>query len=84
MTTNPSMTGAASINWSQCPLVEVNSHILGGKPVVRGTQVPVSEIMHTFNSGVSVATLSTRFKIPRDHIRAILFYAKGQHRIRPE
>jgi len=84
MSANISVTGEARIDWSHCPFVEVNPHVQEGTPVVRGTQVSVNAIITKFNRGVTVAQLSTRFKIPQDSIRAILFYVKGQGGIRPE
>jgi uncharacterized protein (DUF433 family) len=72
------MTAKQTIDWSQCPLVEVNPDVHGGAPLLCGTRVPASAIVDKFYLGISVAELSTQLKLPRDRIRAILFYAKGQ------
>lgn len=72
------MTAKQTIDWSQCPLVEVNSDVHGGVPLVRGTRVPASAIVDGFLLGKSVAELSSQFYLPRDRIRAVLFYAKSQ------
>jgi uncharacterized protein (DUF433 family) len=78
------MTARGTIDWSQCPLIEIDPDVQGGVPVLRGTQVPASVIVDKFVRGVSVADISTRLKVPRDRIRAIVFYAKGQRMMRPK
>jgi uncharacterized protein (DUF433 family) len=72
------MTTKGKIDWTQCPLIEVNPDVQGGVPVLRGTRVPASVIVDKFIRGVSVADLATRLKVPQHHIRGIVFYAKGQ------
>jgi uncharacterized protein (DUF433 family) len=72
------MTAKQTIDWSQCPLVEVDPDAQGGVPLVRGTRVPASAIVETFYLGRSVAELSSQLKLPQDRIRAILFYAKSR------
>jgi uncharacterized protein (DUF433 family) len=68
------------IDWSQCPLVEVNPKVQSGSPVLRGTRMPVSAIVDNFDYGVSVAEISEQFEIPQDRVQAILTYA-ASHRI---
>jgi uncharacterized protein (DUF433 family) len=74
------MTAPEQIDWSQCPLVEVNPRVQSGAPVLRGTRMPVSAIVDNFDYGLSVAEISEQFEVPEDRIRAILAYAKS-HRI---
>jgi len=61
-------------DWSQCPLVEVKPKVLSGAPVLRGTRVPVSAIVDTFEYGLSVAEIAEQFEITESQIRAILNY----------
>lgn len=68
----------AEIDWSQCHLVEVSPRVAGGVPVLRGTQVAANVIVENFERGLTVDEISRRFKIPRDRIRAMLFYAKSR------
>jgi uncharacterized protein (DUF433 family) len=68
------------IDWSQCPLVEVNPHVQGGVPVLRGTRMAVNAIVDNFNYGVSVAEISEQFEVPQDRVEAILTHAK-RHRV---
>jgi uncharacterized protein (DUF433 family) len=74
------MSSAAQIDWSQCPLVEVNPNVQSGAPVLRGTRMPVSAIVDNSAHGLSVAEISEQFEIPQDRIQAILTYAKS-HRV---
>jgi len=74
------MSSAAQIDWSQCPLVEVNQNVQSGVPVLRGTRMPVSAIVDNSAYGLSVAEISEQFEIPQDRIQAVLTYAKS-HRV---
>ena len=68
------------IDWSECPLVEVNPRVQSGAPVLRGTRMPVNAIVDNFDYGMSVAEISEQFEISQDSVQAILSYAKG-HRL---
>ena len=74
------MAGEGQIDWSQCPLVEVNPRVQSGAPVLRGTRMPVNAIVDNFDYGLSVAEISEQFEVPEDRIQAILTYAKS-HRV---
>jgi uncharacterized protein (DUF433 family) len=74
------MADEERIDWSQCPLVEINPRVQSGAPVLRGTRMPVSAIVDNFDSGLSVAEISEQFELPQDRVQAILAYAKS-HRV---
>ena len=74
------MAAEENIDWSECPLVEVNPRVQSGAPVLRGTRMPVNAIVDNFEYGVSVAEISEQFELPEDRIQAILSYAKS-HRV---
>ena len=74
------MAAEERIDWSECPLVEVNPRVQSGAPVLRGTRMPVNAIVDNFDYGMSVAEISEQFEIPQDSVQAILSYAKG-HRL---
>jgi uncharacterized protein (DUF433 family) len=74
------MAADETIDWAQCPLVEVNPRVLSGVPVLRGTRMPVDAIIDNFDYGVSVAEISEQFELPVDRIEAVLSYAKS-HRV---
>ncbi len=71
------MSAEEKIDWSQCPLVEINSQIQSGAPVLRGTRMPVEAIVDNFDYDVSVAEISQQFEVPQDLVEAILAYAKS-------
>lgn len=77
------MAPEEQVDWSQCPLVEVNTLVQGGAPVLRGTRMPVNAIVANFDYGVSVAVISEQFEVPQDRIEAILTYAKSHRVARP-
>ena len=68
------------IDWSQCPLVEIDPEIQSGAPVLRGTRMPVDAIVDNFDYGVSAVEIAEQFEIPLERVEAILTYAKS-HRI---
>lgn len=74
------MAAEEKIDWSQCPLVEVNPQVQSGAPVLRGTRMPVSAIIDNFDYGMSVAEISEQFEVPPDRVQAILAYAQS-HRL---
>lgn len=67
-----------NIDWSQCPLVEVNARVQSGEPILCGTRLPVSAIVDNFDFGVSAAEISKQFEIPQDSVEAVLAHVKNQ------
>lgn len=65
------------VDWSKCDLVEVDPLRVGGRPVLRGTRMPVEDIIANFQYGVSVEEISEQFQIPVDTIKAVLRYAEN-------
>lgn len=74
------MTAIVQVDWSKCPLVEVDPEIQSGAPVLAGTRLPVSAIVDNAEYGLSVAEISEQFEVPKAQVEAILAYAKD-HRI---
>ncbi len=74
------MVSMETIDWSECPLVEVKPGVQSGAPVLRGTRMPVNAIVDNYDYGVSAAEIAEQFEIPPERVEAILNYAKG-HRI---
>ena len=74
------MASQEKIDWSECPLVEVNPRVQSGAPVLRDTRMPVNAIVDNYDYGVSVAEISEQFEVPQDRIQAILAYAQT-HRV---
>ena len=74
------MSAVVQVDWSGCPLVEVDPEIQSGTPVLRGTRVPVSAIVDNAEYGLSAREISQQFAVSEPQVRAILMYADG-HRI---
>jgi uncharacterized protein (DUF433 family) len=74
------MPTAEQIDWSQCPLVEVNPKVQSGVPVLRGTRMPISAILDNFDYGLSIAEISEQFEVSQDRVQAVLTYVKS-HRV---
>ena len=74
------MAAIVQVDWSKCPLVEVDPEIQSGAPVLRGTRLPVSAIVDNAEYGVSVAEISELFEVSQPQVQAILTYANG-HRL---
>ena len=67
------------LDWSQCPLVEIDPSRVGGKPVLKGTRMPVEDIIANFEYGVSVNEISSQFQIPAETIKELLSYVERRH-----
>ena len=56
--------------------VEINSEIMGGKPVIRGTRIPVELILRKLGAGITTeAILADHPRLTQDDIRAAQAFA---------
>lgn len=56
--------------------IEVNPHVMQGKPVIRGTRVPVELILRKLGQGATEAELLDAYpRLTREDIHAALAYA---------
>ena len=57
--------------------IEINPKVMLGKPVLRGTRIPVELILRKLREGASEAKLLDAYpRITREDIRAAIDYAK--------
>jgi len=57
--------------------IEIDPRVCNGKPVIKGTRIPVSVILELVAAGVSwVEVLSDYPELKQEDIQAALFYAK--------
>ena len=71
------MRPAASIlDWSECPLVEIDPSRVSGRPELKGTRMPVEDILANYEYGVSMEEISEQFGIEPQTIRDVLSYAE--------
>jgi uncharacterized protein (DUF433 family) len=68
------------IDWSQCPLVEIDPEIQSGAPVLRGTRMPVEAIVGNSDYGLSAPEIAEQFELPLKRVEAVLTYVKSHRR----
>jgi uncharacterized protein (DUF433 family) len=69
---------ASIIDWTACPLVEVDLLKVSGVPIVKGTRVQADSIIENYQDGSPVEEIADNFDIPEATIRELLAYAASQ------
>lgn len=60
--------------------IDVNAKVLAGKPVIKGTRIPVSLILNLMTNGYTIKKICDAYpELTQDDVRAALRY--GQHRV---
>lgn len=67
------------LDWSNCPLVEIDPSRVSGRPVLKGTRMPVEDVIANYEYGVSISEISTQFQIPATIIKELLTYVERRH-----
>ncbi|HEY2914934.1 MAG TPA: DUF433 domain-containing protein [Candidatus Angelobacter sp.] len=67
------------LDWSNCSLVEIDPSRVSGRPVVKGTRMPVEDIVANYEYGVSISEISAQFQIPATIIKELLSYVERRH-----
>lgn len=58
--------------------IEIDSRVCGGKPVIRGTRIPVSVVLDEIAQGGSWESVLKGFpELTRDDLQAALLYARA-------
>ena len=68
-----------TLDWSKCPLVEIDPSRVSGRPVLKGTRMPVEDIIANYEYGVSISEISVQFQIPEAAVRELLKYVERRH-----
>lgn len=55
--------------------IEINPNIKGGKPVIRGTRVPVEVVVGALAGGASLEEVTTAYAITVEQVQACLAFA---------
>lgn len=55
--------------------IAIQPDILGGKPVIQGTRVPVALIIDEVAGGMSITEVMTEYELTEEQVRAALQYA---------
>lgn len=64
--------------------ITIDPEIMGGKPVITGTRVPVQVIVGSLAGGDSITEVCAAYELTEDDVRAALTYAAevlGQERL---
>lgn len=67
------------IDWSKFPLVEINPRVQRARPVLRGTRMPVDDILNNYEAGVEPNEIAQLFELPLEQVRQVLAYAAKAH-----
>jgi uncharacterized protein (DUF433 family) len=60
--------------------IESNPEILGGKPVIKGTRIPVELVLELVQAGYSVDGIGKEYPhVRRDDLLEVLRFAKRVH-----
>ena len=70
---------APHLDWSECALVEIDPLRVSGRPVLKGTRMPVEDILANYEYGVSVSEISEQFGVEPQIVRELLSYAERRH-----
>ena len=65
----------ATLDWSQCSVVESVPGRLGGSWVFRDTRMPVSAVFENLEAGASVDEIMDQFDVTWEQIQAVLAFA---------
>lgn len=58
------------------PRIETNPDVMAGKPVIKGTRVPVAAILNYFAAGMTAAEIAQAYpQISAEDVRAAAAYA---------
>jgi uncharacterized protein (DUF433 family) len=68
------------MDWSDCPIVEVNPRKVSGAPILKGTRVQADAIVENFEGGSPVEEIAENFAIPESTIRELLTFAASKQR----
>jgi uncharacterized protein (DUF433 family) len=61
------------------PRIEIDPRIMFGKPVIRGTRIPVEQVLRELARGMKEDELVDQYpRLTREDVRAALIYAAEQ------
>jgi uncharacterized protein (DUF433 family) len=64
----------ATLDWSQCPIVESVPGKVSGAWVLRGTRTPVKVLFENLEAGMSIDEVLEQFPVTRDQIDGLMAF----------
>ena len=65
----------ASLDWSQCPVVESVPGRVGGSWTFRNSRTPVKLVFENLEDGMSIDEITEQYPVSREEIIAVLDFA---------
>jgi uncharacterized protein (DUF433 family) len=65
----------ASLDWSQCPVVESIPGKVSGAWVFKDTRTPVAIVFENLEDGMTIDEVVEQFPVTREQVRAVLEFA---------
>ena len=65
----------ATLDWSQCPVVESILGKVSGAWVFKGTRTPVAIIVENLEDGMTIDEVMEQFPVTREQVKAVLEFA---------
>ena len=72
-----------SMDWTNCPLVEMIPGKVSGVPLLKGTRLPADTIVENYQGGSPVDEIADNFDISEQTIMDVLSYAADKQRHLP-
>ncbi len=67
------------LDWTDCPLVEINPRKLSGTPVLRGSRMPADAIVENYKDGLPAGEIAEVFELHACSVRELLAYAVARN-----
>ena len=67
------------MDWTDCPLVEVNPRKVSGTPILRGSRMPADGIVENHLGGSPVEEIADNFEIAVADVLELVRYAAVQN-----
>jgi len=64
----------ASLDWSQCPVVESIPGKVSGAWVLRGTRTPVKALFENLEAGLSIDEVIEQFPVSREQLDSLMAF----------
>lgn len=67
-----------TVDWSECPGVEINPRIQSGAPVFKDTRIPVNVVTNNIHEGTpqDIEDILDNFPVTREQIETVLRIVK--------